>query len=80
MIDGDDGGPVVENNLVANVRHAGVRIDARAGGQQHRLDGKLIGNTLYARSPAVCIDDEYNDDPVRVRANVCNREWLVWPF
>jgi hypothetical protein len=80
MIDGDDGGPVVENNLVANVRHAAVRIDARSGGRQHRLDGKLIGNTLYAMSPAVCIDDEYNDDPVRVRANTCNRERFWWPF
>lgn len=80
VIDGDDGGPVVENNLVANVRHAAVRIDARSGGRQHRLDGKLIGNTLYARSPAVCIDDDYNDDPVRVRANTCNRDWLPWPF
>jgi hypothetical protein len=80
MIDGDDGGPIVENNLVANVRHAAVRIDARAGGHQHRLDGKLMGNTLYAMSPAVCIDDDYNDDPVRVRANTCNRERYFWPF
>ena len=80
IFDGDDGGPVVENNLIANARHAGVRIDARSDGHQHRLDGKLIGNTLYARSPAVCIDDAYNDDPVRVRANTCNRDWLPWPF
>jgi hypothetical protein len=80
VIDGDDGGPIIENNLVANVRHAAVRIDARAGGHQHRLDGKLIGNTLYAMSPAVCIDDDYNDDPVRVRANTCNREHFWWPF
>lgn len=80
IYDGDDGGPVVENNLIANARHAGVRIDARSGGRQHRLDGRLIGNTLYARSPAVCIDDSYNDDPVRVRANTCNRDWLPWPF
>jgi hypothetical protein len=81
VIDGDDGGPIVENNLVANVRHAAVRIDARGpSGRQHRLDGKLIGNTLYAMSPAVCIDDDYNDDPVRVRANVCNRERFFWPF
>ncbi|GAA0583228.1 hypothetical protein GCM10008942_35170 [Rhizomicrobium electricum] len=80
MIDGDDGGPIVQNNLVANVRHAAVRIDARAGGRQHRLDGKLMGNTLYAMSPAVCIDDDYNDDPVRVRANTCNRERFFWPF
>lgn len=81
VIDGDDGGPVVENNLIANVRHAGVRVDARGAGEgQHRLDGKLMGNTIYARQPAVCIDDAYNDDPVRVRANTCNREWLPWPF
>ncbi len=80
VFDGDDGGPVVENNLVANVRHAAVRIDARAGGRQHRLDGKLIGNTLYAMGHAVCIDDDYNDDPVRVRANTCNRERFFWPF
>jgi hypothetical protein len=80
VIDGDDGGPVVENNLVANVRRAAVRIDARSDGHQHRLDGKLIGNTLYAMSPAVCIDDDYNDDPVRVKANICNRERFFWPF
>lgn len=80
VIDGDDGGPIVENNLIANPRHAAVRIDARHNGTSHRLDGKLMGNTLYARSPAVCIDDEYNDDPVRVRANTCNKEWLPWPF
>ena len=71
---------MVENNLVANVRHAAVRIDGRAGGQQHQLSGKLMGNTFYARKPAVCIDDEFNDDPVRERANTCNREWLPWPF
>ncbi len=81
VTDGDDGGPIVENNLIANVRHAGVRVDARgAAGGQHRLDGKLMGNTIYARQPAVCIDDEFNDDPVRVKANTCNREWLPWPF
>lgn len=80
VIGGDDGGPIVQNNLIANVRHAAVRIDARAGGGQHRLDGKLMGNTFYARQPAVCIDDEFNDDPVRVKANTCNREWLPWPF
>jgi hypothetical protein len=80
VIGGDDGGPVVQNNLIANVRRAAVRIDARAGGGQHRLDGKLIGNTFYARQPAVCVDDEFNDDPVRVKANTCNREWLPWPF
>jgi len=28
----------------------------------------------------VCIDDRYNDDPVHVRANMCNRDWLPWPF
>jgi hypothetical protein len=77
---GGDGGPVVENNLIANVRHAAVRIDGRAQGRQQHLHGKLLGNTFYARSPAVCIDDEFNDDPVKVRANTCNREWLVWPF
>jgi len=80
VIGGDDGGAVVQNNLIANVRHAAVRIDGRAGGRQQHLHGKLMGNTFYARSPAVCIDDEYNDDPVKVRANTCNREWLVWPF
>jgi hypothetical protein len=73
-------GPVVENNLIANVRHAGVRIDSRVNGNEQPLYGKLIGNTIYARSPAVCIDDRHNDDPVRVRANTCNKEWLVWPF
>jgi len=76
----DNGGPVVENNLIANVRHAGIRVDSRVNGEPQRLNGKLIGNTIYARSPAVCIDDRYNDDPVRVRANTCNKEWLVWPF
>jgi hypothetical protein len=80
VFEGDDGGPVVENNLVANVRHAAVRIDARADGRQRRLNGKLIGNTLYAMGHAVCIDDYYNDDPVRVRANTCNRERFFWPF
>jgi hypothetical protein len=79
VFDRDDAGPVVENNLVANVRHAGVRIDGRFGGQQHRLNGKLMGNTIYIeRGP--CIDDDYNDDPVRVRANTCNRDRLPWPF
>jgi len=80
VFDGDDGGPVVENNLVANTRHASVRIDGRHGGQQHRLNGKLMGNTLYAEKPGVCIDDEYNDDPVRVNANTCNRDRYIWPF
>ena len=73
-------GPTVQNNLIANMHHAAVRIDGRSGGQQHRLRGKVMGNTFYARSPAVCVDDEHNDDPVRVRANVCNRGWLPWPF
>jgi len=45
-----------------------------------RMRGRVIGNTLYARSHAVCIDDRYNDDPVQERANVCNRGWLPWPF
>lgn len=81
VIGGADDAPVVQNNLIANVRHAAVRIDARgAGGDVHRLDGKLMGNTFYARPPAHCIDDEFNDDPVRVKANTCNREWLTWPF
>ncbi|MDE2183860.1 MAG: right-handed parallel beta-helix repeat-containing protein [Alphaproteobacteria bacterium] len=80
VIDGDDGGPTVENNLVANVRHAAVLIDGRAGGHQLHLHGRLIGNTFYARRPAECIDEQYNDDPVKVRANSCNREWLPWPF
>lgn len=80
MFDGDDGGPVVENNLIANTRHAGVRIDGRVGGTQHRLHGKLMGNTLYAERPGVCIDDTYNDDPVRVDANTCNRDRYIWPF
>jgi hypothetical protein len=79
-LNGNDGGPIVENNLVANVRAAAIRIDGRANGRQHRIHGKLIGNTFYARRPAVCIDEEYNDDPVKVRANNCNREWLPWPF
>ena len=78
---GDAGdGMIVENNLIANVKHAGVRVDGRVGNDRLRLHGKLIGNTVYARSPAVCIDDRYNDDPVHVRANMCNREWLPWPF
>ena len=78
---GDAGdGMIVENNLIANVMHAGVRVDNRVGADRLRLHGKLIGNTVYARSPAVCIDDRYNDDPVRVRANMCNRDWLPWPF
>jgi hypothetical protein len=76
----DQGGPVVENNLIANVRHAGIRVDSRVNGEQRPLNGKLMGNTIYARSPAMCIDDRHNDDPVRVRANTCDREWLVWPF
>jgi hypothetical protein len=80
VIGGDNGGPDVENNLIANVRHAAVRIDGRAQGRQQHLHGRLLGNTFYARSPAVCIDDEYNDDPVKLRANTCNREGLVWPF
>jgi hypothetical protein len=80
VIGPSDGGPIVENNLIANVRHAAVRIDGRAGGHQTRLHGRLIGNTFYARSPAECVDDQFNDDPVKVRANTCNREWLVWPF
>jgi len=80
VIDGDDGGPVVENNLIANAHHAAVRIDGRFGGVQHRLRGKLMGNTLYVEKPGECIDDYYNDDPVRVRANTCNRDRLPWPF
>jgi hypothetical protein len=80
VIGGPGDGMIVENNLIANVVHAGVRIDARVGRDRLRLNGKLIGNTVYARKPAVCIDDEFNDDPVHVRANMCNREWLPWPF
>ncbi len=81
VIGGDDGGPVIENNLIANVRHAAVYIDARgAGDNVHRLHGKLVGNTFYARPPAHCVDDEFNDDPVRVKANTCNRECHRWPF
>ncbi|GAA0544537.1 hypothetical protein FHS83_000523 [Rhizomicrobium palustre] len=80
MFEGDDGGPVVENNLVANSRRAAVRIDGRFGGAQHRLNGKLMGNTLYADKSSQCIDDTYNDDPVRVKANTCTRDRLPWPF
>ncbi len=80
VIGAERDGPIVENNLIANVRHSAVRIDGRSGGQLHRLHGRLMGNTFYARHPAVCIDDEYNDDPVRVRANTCNSGWLPWPF
>ncbi len=80
IIDSDGGGPVVENNLVANAHHAAVRIDGRFGGEQHRLHGKLMGNTLYVERPGECIDDTYNDDPVRVRANTCNRDRFPWPF
>lgn len=78
--DGDEGGPIVENNMIANSRRAGVRIDARFGGRQHRLNGKLIGNTIYADRPSTCIDDGYNDDPVYVKANTCNRDRSGWPF
>jgi hypothetical protein len=80
VIGAERDGPIVENNLVANVWHAAVLIDGRFGGRLHRLHGRLMGNTFYARHPAVCIDDEYNDDPVRVRANTCNSGWLPWPF
>ena len=80
VFEGDDGGPVVENNLIANARHAGVRVDGRFGGAIHRLHGKLMGNTLFAERPGVCIDDEYNDDPVYVRANNCSRDRFLWPF
>jgi hypothetical protein len=80
VFDGDNGGPVVENNLIANTRRAGVRIDGRFGGQQHRLNGKLMGNTLYVERSGTCIDDDYNDDPVRVKANTCHRDRLPWPF
>lgn len=80
VIGREEAGPIVENNLIANPRHAAVRIDGRAGGHQNRLHGRLVGNTFYARSPAVCVEDEYNDDPVWERANRCNKDWLVWPF
>jgi len=80
VIGDSDGGPIVENNLVANVREAAVRIDGRARGHMVRMRGRVIGNTFYAHSHAVCIDDRYNDDPVQERANVCNRGWLPWPF
>lgn len=73
-------GPIIENNLIANVWHAAVRIDGRGGGRRYRMRGRLMGNTFYARGRAVCVDDEYNDDPVRIRANRCNRGWLPWPF
>jgi len=73
-------GPIIENNLIANVRHAAVRVDGRSSGRLHRLHGRVMGNTFYARGRAVCVDDEYNDDPVRIRANHCNRGWLSWPF
>lgn len=71
--------PIVENNLVANVRHAAVRIDGRVQGRMERIHGRVIGNTFYARH-AECIDDKYNDDPVETRANTCNKSWFSWPF
>ncbi|MDR3527069.1 MAG: right-handed parallel beta-helix repeat-containing protein [Rhizomicrobium sp.] len=79
IIDSDGGGPVVENNLIANAHRAGVRIDGRFGGAQHHLNGKLMGNTIYAEH-GQCIDDDFNDDPVRVKANTCNRDRFNWLF
>lgn len=79
-LDNDDGAkPIVENNLVANTRLAAVRIDGRVGDRVVRMHGSVIGNTFYARH-GECIDDKYDDDPVRTRANTCNKSWFSWPF
>ena len=68
--DGNDGKPIVENNLVANVRHAAVAIDDHA-------HGRVMGNVFYAPGHARCIS---GDGHVEERANVCHGSWLPWPF
>ena len=77
----DFGGPTVENNLIANITHAGVLIDNRlfddSGAPMH---GRVIANTIYARPPAHCLDREHNEDPIKDHSNVCNREFFTWRF
>ncbi len=68
--DGHGGKPIVENNLVANVRHAAVAIDDRAR-------GRVMGNMFYAPGHASCIAGYGH---VEKRANVCHGSWLPWPF
>ena len=68
--DGDGGKPIIENNLVANVRHAAVAIDDHA-------HGRVMGNVFYAPGHARCIS---GDGHVEERANVCHGSWLPWPF
>jgi hypothetical protein len=66
----DGGNPIVENNLVANVRHAAVAIDEHA-------HGRVMGNVFYAPGHARCIA---GDGHVEEHANVCHGSWLNWPF
>jgi hypothetical protein len=68
--DGNDGKPIVENNLVANVRHAAVAIDGPAR-------GRVMGNVFYAPGHARCIA---GDGRVEERDNACHDSWLPWPF
>jgi hypothetical protein len=68
--DGNGGKPIVENNLVANVRHAAVAIDGPAR-------GRVMGNVFYAPGHARCIA---GDDHVEERDNICHDSWLPWPF
>jgi len=68
--DGDDGKPIVENNLVANVRHAAVAIDGPAR-------GRIMGNVFYAPGHARCIA---GDGHVEEDDNACHDSWLPWPF
>ncbi|MBU6296993.1 MAG: right-handed parallel beta-helix repeat-containing protein [Alphaproteobacteria bacterium] len=67
---GPDGGrPIVENNLVANVRHAAVAVEGR-------VHGRVIGNVFYAPGHASCFaGDDIDED-----ANRCHDSWLSWPF
>ncbi len=67
---GHDGRPIVENNLVANVRYAAVAADEHA-------HGRVMGNVFYAPGRAHCIaGGRYIED----RANACHGSWLPWPF
>lgn len=68
--DGHGGKPIVENNLVANVRHAAVAID-------NQVRGRVMGNVFYAPGHARCIA---GDGHIEERANVCHDSWLPWPF
>jgi len=68
--DGNDGKPIVENNLVANVRHAAVLVDGPA-------HGRVMGNVFYAPGHARCID---GDGHIDEGDNACHGSWLPWPF